>query len=106
MFDAEAGGYNWLVFTEDGSLYVGHGPGPRWLHQGKFSVANGILTFLDGWDNVCPDNPEQTGTYQVRLLQVNRNDSFYLETIEETCLGRDDVFGSFRWDRTDMPKLP
>jgi hypothetical protein len=95
-----------MVFGEDGSLLVGHGPAedPLWLHSGQYAVDTGVLTFLDGWDNVCPDNPEQTGRYQVRLL--NKNESMYLDVIEELCLTRDEVFHGLRWDRADMPRLP
>lgn len=101
MWDVEAGGYNWFTFNEDGSLRVAHGgPDPSGgieLHVGQYSVEGGVLTFLDGFENVCPDNPEATGTYLIRL--GHGGDWLRLDKIEDACIDRDYVFNQYRMDR-------
>ena len=83
-----------LVFNEDGTYVAAHGTPDAIVHEGKYTLAEGILTFVDGWD--CSSPEEIPGQYSIRLSGTK----FLIFTMkEDACEGRPEAFKDARWDR-------
>ena len=83
-----------LIFNEDGTYRAAHGSPESVVHAGNYTLEEGIVTFVDGWD--CSSPEEIPGRYSIRLSGTK----YLIFTMQEdACEGRPEAFKDVRWDR-------
>jgi hypothetical protein len=79
QYDNEAGGYNWLIYNDDGTYRARHGPSHETglvVADGSFVLEGDLLTLIE--PNECPGGE----TYKLRY--INQTEMRY-ELVESTC---------------------
>jgi hypothetical protein len=98
-----ARGTLFLTFREDGSFVAAHGTPGGVVHEGIFSLSNGVITFESGWD-CSPLAGDVPGQYVLR--QIADGKYLFFDLVEDSCPDRPSALKGFAWNRVVATQTP